>query len=88
MWKFKAGKEAEMRRFLSALESLRGQIDVIRSMETGVNSFGEGNCDAVLIATFDSVEDLEVYKNDPRHIAASALCRDIRESRYAVDFEV
>mgnify|MGYP004558030905 FL=1 len=33
MWKFKAGKEAEMMRFLSALESLRGQIDVIRSMK-------------------------------------------------------
>ena len=31
MWKFKQGKEVEMKRFLDALESLRGQIDVIRS---------------------------------------------------------
>ena len=83
MWKFKQGKESEMRRFLDALENLRGQIDVIRSLETGVNILGKDNCDAVLIATFDSVEDLEKYKNDPRHIAASSLCREIREARYA-----
>ena len=88
MWKFKQGKESEMRRFLDALENLRGQIDVIRSLETGVNILGKDNCDAVLIATFDSVEDLEKYKNDPRHIAASSLCREIREARYSVDFNV
>ena len=69
MWKFKQGKESEMRRFLDALENLRGQIDVIRSLETGVNILGNDNCDAVLIATFDSVEDLEKYKNDPEFVA-------------------
>ncbi len=88
MWKFKPGKEVEMKRFLDALESLRGQIDVIRSMEIGVNSYGKDNCDAVLIMTFDSFEDLETYKNDPRHVAASSLCKEIREARYAVDFEI
>ena len=88
MWKFKQGKESEIRRFLDALENLRGQIGVIRSLETGVNIFGNDNCDAVLIATFDSVEDLEKYKNAPRHIAASSLCREIREARHAVDFNV
>ena len=34
-----------------------------------------------------SLEDLEAYKNDPRHKAVSALCKSIREDRVAVDYE-
>ena len=50
--------------------------------------FRSGNYDAVLVSTFDSVEDLAAYKNDPRHQAVSALCRAIRTDRVAVDYEV
>ena len=48
----------------------------------------EGNYDAVLISDFDSLEDLETYKKDPRHVAVSALCKAIRTDRVAVDYEV
>ena len=47
-----------------------------------------GNYDAVLVSEFRSLEDLEAYKNDPRHKAVSALCKSIREDRVAVDYEV
>lgn len=87
MWKFKPEVKEEMNRFLGALEALRGQIEVLRSMEIGVNSGSDENFDAVLVTTFDSFEDLEKYKTDPRHIAASSLCKEIRVSRCAVDFE-
>ena len=53
----------------------------------GVNC-APGNYDAVLISTFDSLEDLAAYKSDPRHVAVSRLCRSIREDRVAVDWEV
>ena len=49
---------------------------------------GAGNYDAVLVSEFNSLEDLEAYKNDPRHKAVSALCKSIREDRVAVDYEV
>ena len=44
--------------------------------------------DAVLLSEFDSLEDVERYKNDPRHVAVSSLCKSIRTARGAVDFEI
>lgn len=87
MWKFKEGTEKEMNVFLDGLRGLYGVIPQIRSQEVGVNVLA-GNYDAVLISTFDSLSDLETYKNDPRHVAVAALCKEIRTDRVAVDFEV
>ena len=87
MWKFKEGTEKEMNTFLDGLRGLYGVIPQIRSQEVGVNVLA-GNYDAVLISTFDSLSDLEAYKNDPRHVAVAALCKEIRTDRVAVDFEV
>ena len=87
MWKFKSGTEKEMMEFITALRGLYGVIPQIKEQEVGVNCV-EGNYDAVLISAFDSLEDLETYKNDPRHVAVSSLCKSIRESRVAVDYEV
>ena len=87
MWKFKEGTEKEMNEFLTGLRGLYGVIPQIRSQEVGVNCL-QGNYDAVLISTFDSLEDLETYKTDPRHVAVASLCKDIRTDRVAVDFEL
>ena len=87
MWKFKEGTEKEMNTFLDGLRGLYGVIPQIRSQEVGVNVLN-GNYDAVLISTFDSLSDLETYKNDPRHVAVAALCKEIRTDRVAVDFEI
>ena len=87
MWKFREGTEKEMNEFVSGLRGLYGVIPQIRSQEVGVNCL-EGNYDAVLISTFDSLQDLETYKNDPRHCAVAALCKEIRTDRVAVDFEM
>lgn len=54
--------------------------------EVAVN-VGKDNYDAVLISDFASLQDLETYKNDPRHKAVSSLCKSIREDRVAVDYE-
>ena len=68
MWKFKPGTEAEQEKFLSGLRGLYGVIPQIREQEVGINC-GAGNYDAVLVSVFDSMEDLETYKKDPRHTA-------------------
>ena len=86
MWKFKPGTREEMERFLTGLQGLY-VIPQIRAQQVGVNCV-EGNYDAVLISDFDSLEDLETYKKDPRHVAVSALCKAIRTDRVAVDYEV
>lgn len=87
MWKFQPGKETEVNDFLEGLRGLYGVIPQIREQEVGVNCL-PGNYDAVLVSAFDSREDLEAYKNDPRHQKVSALCKAIRTDRVAVDYEV
>ena len=87
MWKFRKGEEEKMNEFLSRLQALDGVIPQILRSEVGVN-VKDGNYDACLIADFESLETLEIYKNDPRHVEVSKLCKSIREDRVAVDFEI
>lgn len=87
MWKFKPGTEREQKEFLDGLRGLYGVVPQIRAQEVGEN-IATGNYDAVLISTFDSLEDLEAYKTDPRHVKVSSLCKAIRTDRVAVDMEV
>lgn len=86
MWKFRPGTEAEQAKFLEGLQGLQGVIPQLLRSEVAVN-VGAGNYDAVLVSEFESLEALELYKNDPRHKAVSALCKSIREDRVAVDYE-
>ena len=87
MWKFMPGKQKEAREFLDKLQGLYGQIEVLRSAEVAMNEADGNDCDAVLIATFDTYADLNAYKTDPRHVAVSSLCKSIRLERHAVDYE-
>ena len=87
MWKFRKGEEEKMNEFLSRLQALDGVIPQILRSEVGGN-VKDGNYDACLIADFESLETLEIYKNDPRHVEVSKLCKSIREDRVAVDFEI
>ena len=86
MWKFKAGTEEAQKQFLDGLRGLQGVIPQLVSSEVGAN-VGADNYDAVLVSTFRSMEDLEAYKTDPRHMAVASICKSIREDRVAVDFE-
>lgn len=86
MWKFKPDCEAEVEEFLSGLKSLYGQIESLKSLEIGENELTESDFDAVLIAEFEDAEGLDAYKNDPRHLALSALCKSIRTARHSVDY--
>ena len=87
MWKFRPGTKAEQERFLEGLRGLQGVIPQLRASQVA-RSVGADNYDAVLVSEFDSLEDLETYKQDPRHVAVSALCKSIRTDRVAVDYEI
>lgn len=86
LWKFRPGTEREQAAFLEGLRGLQGVIPQLLSSQVAVN-VGEDGYDAVLVSEFATLADLEVYKNDPRHQAVSALCKAIRLSRAAVDYE-
>lgn len=94
MWRFREGAEGKSRAehaqwMKEHLEALRGIVPQIRTLEVGINEIpAAAACDAVLIATFDSAADLEAYKCHPAHVAVSAYCEQVRESRTAVDYTV
>jgi len=92
MWKLlpqAEGKSAgENARWMKTnLESLMGVVPELLSCEVGIN-VKDGNYDTCLIATFESPEALERYKNHPAHVAISSYCSKVRESRVACDFVV
>lgn len=87
MWKFKEGEEENMKKFLEGLNELKGKIPEIKNLETGININPKNEYDAILISEFENMEDLEKYKNDPRHIKVSNMCKEIRISRQAIDYE-
>ena len=88
MWKFREGEEENREKFLSGLQALDGVIPEIRHMEIHRSCKPGNPYDACLIADFDDLEALSCYKNDPRHVAVSTLCKSIRESRGAIDYEL
>ena len=87
MWKFKENEEENVEKFLTGLKSLDSIIDVIKYMEVKRSVKPNSKYDAVLISKFDNFEDLEKYKNDPRHVEVSNLCKSIRTDRASIDVE-
>ena len=87
MWKFKENEEENMKKFLKGLNDLKEIIPEIKNMETGININPKNEYDAVLISEFETMEDLEKYENNPEHVKVSALCKEIRVERQAIDYE-
>ena len=69
------------------LEALPGKIDVILSMEVGINVVkSERAFDVVLISSFDNLDDLESYRVHPDHREVVTYIGRIKEQSAAVDF--
>lgn len=88
MWKFRSDTDAEQTQFLEGLRRLEGELPQIRRMEICRSAVENSEFDALLVADFDSLAELERYKKDPRHLAISAICKAIRTSRSAIDVEL
>ncbi len=87
MWKFLPGTEKEREAFLTALQGLYGVIPQMKTCEIQRN-VGPGDYDAAIIADFESVEDVQTYLDDPRHLAVAGMCKPIRESRAGFDYTI
>lgn len=85
------GTDEERRRvaseFKAALEALPAQIEVLKSIEVGLNENPSETWDVVLTAVVETMADVAVYAKHPAHVAAAALLGDYKESRACVDYE-
>jgi hypothetical protein len=81
----KQTKEEEIR---DALLALKDKIEVLRSIEAGINANPNEEYNIALTTTFDSFNDLETYAAHPDHQAVIPLIREVLESRACSDYEV
>lgn len=85
------GTEAERRevalKFKEALMTLPKEIEVLRSMEVGINENPNETWDVVLTAVVDKMSDVEVYAKHPAHVAAAGLLAGHKGDRACVDYE-
>ena len=75
---------AEM--FAAALLTLPGQIDVLKSIEVGINENPAEDWDVVLTAVVPTMADVETYAKHPAHVAAAALLAGHKADRACVDY--
>lgn len=74
-------------RFKAALLELPSKIDVLRSIEVGINANPAEDWDVVLTAVVPTMADVAVYATHPAHVAAAGLLNGYKNARACVDYE-
>lgn len=83
LWKFR--EDADPAPFLTGLQALKDQIDCIRDLRIARSAVPDAAFDAVLEAEFDSLEDLDRYKNDPVIWQSPHCASSSASTRAAID---
>ena len=87
MWKLK-NKEEDAVKIKERLEGLKEKIDVIESIEVGINVEKSGSSyDVVLVSEFKSQKELDEYQNNPLHIDVAKFIKGAALDRIVVDYE-
>lgn len=79
-------KNSKLQELKAGFEGLKERIDVLSSIEVGVNCNPAENFDLILITVFDSLEDLAEYAGHPDHVAMVRKIGEVKEDRACVDF--
>ena len=80
-------KLAVAKNFKAALEDLPREIEVLQSIEVGINQNPNECWNVVLTAIVPTMADVDVYAKHPAHIAAASLLNGHKEMRACVDSE-
>lgn len=89
MFKLKGDEDTRRKvaeQFRDALLALPAQIDVLESMEVGINENPAEEWDVVLTAVVPTMADVETYAKHPAHVAAAGLLAGHKEARGCVDY--
>lgn len=73
-------------RFAAALMALPAQIEVLESMEVGINDNPAEDWDLVLTAVVANLSDVETYAKHPAHVAAASIIAGHKKARACVDY--
>ena len=72
--------------FKEALLKLPQTIDVLESIEVGINENPAETWDVVLTAVVPTMADVDVYAKHPAHVAAAGLLAGHKDMRACVDY--
>ena len=75
-------------RFKEALEALPSQIEVLESIEVGLNMNPAEAWDLVLTATVATFPDVATYSAHPAHVEACKIIAGHKKDRACVDYSV
>ncbi|MBR6282966.1 MAG: Dabb family protein [Muribaculaceae bacterium] len=81
-------RQSIAQRFKTALEALPAQIDVLQSIEVGINENPAEQWDVVLTAMVPTMADVATYAAHPAHVAAAALLAGHKADRACVDYAI
>ena len=90
MWDLKDENKLENAKKLKAsLENLKEEINEIKEIEVGINiNNSDASMDVVLYSVFNTLEDLDIYQNHPKHLKVKEFVKNISTNRKVIDFEV
>jgi hypothetical protein len=70
------------------LRGLDGKVEVLKSLEVGTDLVhNERSFDIALTATFDSMEDLQTYREHPEHVKVADYIKEASVRVVSVDYE-
>lgn len=82
-------KAAALAEVQNALEPLVDHIPGLRSLKVTPNvAYFGTNGDAILVAEFANLDDLQAYATHPLHVAAATAISPLFSSRAVIDIEI
>lgn len=91
MFKFEGNDRERLEvalKFKEALEALPSQIEVLESIEVGLNMNPSETWDLVLTATVATFPDVATYSVHPAHVEACKIIAGHKKDRACVDYSV
>ena len=88
LFKLKDRRPEEIAKARKKLMELAGRVPQLRSFEVGADIVrSERAFDLALLATFDSLADLQAYQVHPHHVQVGNHMRGLAETIVSVDYE-
>ena len=88
MFKLLDKNKTNIEKVVNSLQSLKENIDVLRSAEIGVNfTESERSYDIVLTTEFDNREAFNLYGPHPKHLPVVKTIRSLCSGSVVVDYE-
>ena len=87
MFKLAEKNQENITKAITALNSLKGNIETLLFLEVGVDYFGsDRSYDIILTTHFDNNDGLEAYRHHKNHLPVVKIMKELCSSSITVDY--